>query len=580
VTTDEPYDAESRATRHKRATTSSDATTLDVLARDPIWRVRRAVARNPLTCAATLTVLACDPHDEVRASVLAHPSCPSEAVAIMVNDPRRGLRSVAMARSDTSMEQIAQRANSDPAAAAALAARACDPRSHPLLCASPVTAVREAVARSGVAEPETLRLLAESGDPRVDAALCTANNLPQDVLIRLAASRWPAVQCAVASRHDLPLRTWLRLFRADDDEVVERLVQNPTLPFVVVAWVVLRVRIQTRWVTTALASSEAMPRLFAWYFTTCPHWEIRHAIARRRKVSRLTMWHFARDKQWSVRAALARRTDLPPRVQRKILKKGGPPKLALAANPTISSRTANALVKDHDEFVAGRALANPVVATATLVEHARGLDREPWILRNIAENRNCPVELRDEILTWLALGGAGNKDPLFDPITCVSHPGDRLTARYVVYRDLARAEGSHDSSLWAVRAAATLDCAEISRIEQYACDDRVEVRRVAIQRTLPYRRWRGMAWDCDPYLRRSALSVWTSTHFPRRKELFNMKQWERWERARGRRTILGAVTLAAIFPVAAATFAASSGIALTFLPIYAIVFFGTGRYRE
>ena len=76
-----------------------------------------------------------------------------------------------------------------------------------------------------------------------------------------------------------------------------------------------------------------------------------------------------------------------------------------------------------------------------------------WILRRAGENPACPQELSDQVLTWLALGGAGDSDPAFDPINCTGSPGEGGPAWYL--RQAATPDGyasAVEHPLWRVRA--------------------------------------------------------------------------------------------------------------------------------
>ena len=68
-----------------------------------------------------------------------------------------------------------------------------------------------------------------------------------------------------------------------------------------------------------------------------------------------------------------------------------------------------------------------------------------------------PSRLADETLTWIALGGTGNTDPTFDPLTCTGHPGDTTVNVWTWYRQAAieTGEGAEMHPLWRVRSAIT-----------------------------------------------------------------------------------------------------------------------------
>jgi Leucine rich repeat variant len=534
-----------RAERRELALHSDDHTTLRQLADDLIWRVRRAVAQNPATPPDVLERLARDPHDEVRARVARHESCPAAAIATLLEDPRRPVRNATIARGDVSLDVLVRLAERDAFARETLQQHARDRAAHPLMMASSDPRVRLLVAESGVADDHTLRRLAQDDDARIQIALVNHPLLPNDVVRRLANIDRLLIQRVLAARRDLPGRAWSRLLRSGDDQTVRLLAQNTGLRAIATLRVLVFSRLNRRWVTTVLAASDATPRAYVWFLSHSRHWQIRRAVASRPKISRRTMRRLAKDKAWAVKAALARRPDLPHKVQWALMGAEGP-RLSLAANNSIAADVADALVKDtSDEFVAGRVLANPAVSAEMLVHQADGLRREPWVLRNIAENPNCPGELRDEILTWLALGGAGSKDPLFDPVTCRSHPGDTKQPAFAYYTELAKTrQGEPQAPLWAARAAKVRRLSnDTGRLARYADDDHVEVRRALLQGILPHRCWREMAWDESPFIRQAGVPVWQSCHFPRRRELLHEAQWLKWYKAKGRRLLTPALIL-------------------------------------
>ena len=76
-----------------------------------------------------------------------------------------------------------------------------------------------------------------------------------------------------------------------------------------------------------------------------------------------------------------------------------------------------------------------------------------WILRRVGDNPACPKELSDQVLTWLALGGAGDSDLAFDPIECTGSPEEGGPAWYL--RQAAspgRYASASQHPLWLVRA--------------------------------------------------------------------------------------------------------------------------------
>jgi hypothetical protein len=560
------------------ATTARDAAALSGLAHDTRWRVRRAVAGNAATTPEVLESLAHDPHPRVRLAVAVHPSCPAHTIDELAGDARRAVRARALARPELPLATIIARASSDAVAHTALVHRATDPAQHPFLLQSSVPVARAVVAASASATEGTLVRLASDRDLDVMLALCQRAHLPKRASTKLARATDWRVRRALASRHDISRRAAARLLRLNDQQAVELLVDNARIPFLAVVRHVYLAGLKRKWVTSVLAAGRNTPQLFVWLFAFSRRWQVRHALASRPDTPGFVRWKLSNDKQWSVRWALSSRPDLTHQDQERIMDMWAP-QLALATNPAIAPDLALQLVEDttRGEFIAGRALSNPAITATTLVQQARALNRTPWVLRNIAQNPNCPPELADEILTWLALGGAGDSHPMFDPITCLTHPGNREQPVFSYYQQLARTDhGLPHAPLWAARLAGARDrLSDSERLAPYARDDRVEVRRVVMQGTLSYRMWRSMAWDRDAYVRTAGIRVWRQAHFPRPKEWASSTQWLQWFHGRGGRFIYPLVLIAC---AAAGVAAVAAGQSPSFLaPGFGILMFRMAR---
>jgi hypothetical protein len=130
-----------------------------------------------------------------------------------------------------------------------------------------------------------------------------------------------------------------------------------------------------------------------------------------------------------------------------------------------------------------------------------------WALRAIAGNPSCPADLSDQLLTWIALGGSGDTDPLFDPVECTGHPGGTRFGPVAWYREQARRDGAELHPLWRVRAEVmpALGRLPAHRAGTLSHDPRPEVRRtIARLPQLPHSiRWELMS-DGDPQVARLA----------------------------------------------------------------------------
>ncbi|HTC71142.1 MAG TPA: hypothetical protein VK662_16350, partial [Acidothermaceae bacterium] len=133
-----------------------------------------------------------------------------------------------------------------------------------------------------------------------------------------------------------------------------------------------------------------------------------------------------------------------------------------------------------------------------------------WVLRAVASNPTCARSLSDEILTWIALGGTGNTDPTFDPLSCTGHPGDTTINLWSWYRQIAvkAAEGAEVHPLWRVRSAITSSWPRIPGkvLMALAIDPQPEVRlSVSRFKELTFARLKHLARDADPQVAAGAI---------------------------------------------------------------------------
>ncbi|MFL6238358.1 MAG: hypothetical protein ACJ735_02535 [Actinomycetes bacterium] len=207
----------------------------------------------------------------------------------------------------------------------------------------------------------------------------------------------------------------------------------------------------------------------------------------------------------------------PWTVQRVLVhfaRNGGPRiRMYVAANPSLPSEDVERLLHDDDAYVRCKAASNVGAPVSALAALAAPMSDPAWVLRAVAANPVCPAELADQVLTWLALGGAGDSDPQFDPVECTGHPGDVKIPVYSWYRDEASKPGADLHPLWRVRAAVTSTWPRIPGrvLMELAVDLRPEVRRsVARFKELTWHRLRDLRDDADPTVRRLAEAAWNN----------------------------------------------------------------------
>jgi hypothetical protein len=212
------------------------------------------------------------------------------------------------------------------------------------------------------------------------------------------------------------------------------------------------------------------------------HWDVRAIVAARPEVPATTVSALVRRGPWAVQAQAARRPDLTLPLQQKLVVAVNLVRLPFASNPTLQPAIVARLLRDYDGYVLGVAAGNPGAAPEALEQLVGDMTRPAWVLRNVARNPSCPPALAEELLTWLAIGGAGEQDPYFDPITCTGHADMSRVAPFQWYqRQALTATFPEGSSLWRVRAATSQTKQRLSRtrVRELAVDEAPEVRRVA-----------------------------------------------------------------------------------------------------
>jgi hypothetical protein len=259
-----------------------------------------------------------------------------------------------------------------------------------------------------------------------------------------------------------------------------------------------------------LAANPGLPRPLLWYLGRFGRWDVAVAVARNPRCPRRTQKWQAVYAHWPVRAALASDPSVDLRVLRRLVTgyQHEPKSLLHAAtNPALDTEIVRILLGHTNLYVRGAAAAHPAASPDQLRLLADGLTAPAWVLRAVAANPSCPPDLSDQLLTWIALGGPGHSDPMFDPLECTGHPGNTDGALHAWYADEARWPGAYEHPLWRVRAAVAPANARvpIEHVRLLSRDPRPEVRRsVAGLVGVPVRNVREMMGDADPIVARPA----------------------------------------------------------------------------
>jgi hypothetical protein len=232
-------------------------------------------------------------------------------------------------------------------------------------------------------------------------------------------------------------------------------------------------------------------------------WDVRALVAGNPSCPATTRARLARDREWAVRAAVAACPAGDAMLLAALVDDVAPVRLELAGNPSCPRDVVLRLLDGADPWVAGLAAGHPAVPPDRLRALCTDLAAPPWALRLAAVNPACPQEQTDEVLTWLALGGAHGADPTFHPRTCFVPP-EAPTAT-VPHRPWPQVEQERDPAaapvhaLWPVRRAAARPGIPRSVATALARDPHPRVRQAASwiastrSRTL-----RELADDADP----------------------------------------------------------------------------------
>jgi hypothetical protein len=260
-------------------------------------------------------------------------------------------------------------------------------------------------------------------------------------------------------------------------------------------------------IARALAANPGAPKLLLRRLAR-GRWDVAATVARNPRCPHLLRPWLASESYWAGGAAVA----VNPAADATVLAElanwpDARIRLYAAANPSLPESVVECLLSDPSRYVRGVAAANPAAPAAGLSRLADGLSEPAWILRAIAANPACPAELSGQLLTWIALGGPGHEDPMFDPVECTGHPGDTSVAAVAWYREQASTEAAARHSLWRVRAGfpSARRRVPFHEARMLARDPRAEVRRAVAGLTgLPLGCLRELCGDADPSVARLA----------------------------------------------------------------------------
>jgi hypothetical protein len=270
-------------------------------------------------------------------------------------------------------------------------------------------------------------------------------------------------------------------------------------------WAISFRSIGHRAIRRALASNPSGPAALLRHLGRRGTWDVASAVAANPRCPRRLQSRLAVAPDWAVRASAAGNPATRPAVLRTFVTTSyvAPARvaMALATNPALTTGQVDRLLAHNSLFVRGVAARHQAASGQALARLADGLSEPAWVLRAIAANPSCPAELSDELLTWIALGGPGPADPMFDPVTCTGHPGDTGSTAGAWYAEQARDQWSHEHPLWRVRSAIGPSGRPVPRdqVKLLSRDPTAEVREsVTRMRTVPLSAMIELMWDDSP----------------------------------------------------------------------------------
>ena len=180
------------------------ADVLTVLAEDPKWKVRQAVAHNAHTPPEMLKQLAGDGCDEVRAAAGYHPDTPPVVLRALAGDHYWWVRNCVASNKSTPLRALSKLTSDEDPDVSFDAARnaAIDPRRLKTLAAHEHWAVRAGTALNPNTPQQLLEALAQDDDSDVRRCVCKNDHTPQSVLdtLRHDPDYWVRAAAAAASQ--------------------------------------------------------------------------------------------------------------------------------------------------------------------------------------------------------------------------------------------------------------------------------------------------------------------------------------------------------------------------------------------
>lgn len=463
---------------------SSSPEELERLATSTSVRVRVLVAGNGATPVAVVSRLATDLEERVRRAVTRRADLPPETGRDLRLDPVRSVRRLAQRRHPLAVGELVE----------CLRQGLVDGfRSSQLIDYLDDEAVCEEVT-SSLSHPMGAWFLARHGRMSPRAAVQVVRSYPHLIRVLADNERLSPVTLGallrashvdgsasdvVASRLAAEAAPWHRRLREPGIVRAHRIRRTgrDSLP-----WPLRLMKVNAH---VARARAQCVPLgPVGQLLMLARRWDVRAALAANPALRPRIAVLLSRDQQWSVRHALAVSGAISAWSHRSLDSEHPAVRLALAAQPALPAHLVARLANDPSPFVRAVALRHPALNPVVLRGRAADARAPAWLLRSIAINPSCPDDLREELLVLLSVGGAGEWDPTFDPLTEAGNPGSVADSPFANITELARAGGVR-SPLWSVRARWSAECRtmQIPQLRELARDCAPGVRLTAARFT-------------------------------------------------------------------------------------------------
>lgn len=343
----------------------------------------------------------------------------------------------------------------------------------------------------------------------------------------LAADPEAAVRRAVAGRPDLPEAVASALLDDGDPSVREAAGANPTVSLDLIDPVARKWRSAPAVRRAAARRADATPQMLRQLASKDARWDVRRYVAANPATPPDLLRQLAYGDP-AVRAAVAANPNTAPELLETLAHDISEyVRFEVAGNPSAPQAVVASLAKRRSPWIRGRAVGNPALGAEGVAAAVAPMAESAWILRAGATNPACPQELADQVLTWLALGGAEG-DAAFDPVTCTGHPGpDTTVDPDQWYWKEARHSWSDHSPLWRVRAhypdrAGMLTEANLERLRR---DPVPEVRRKLFRFRLVSEHLEELADDEDATVRSRAAYALAQRDTPEARKHRRRVRW-------------------------------------------------------